>query len=195
MKFIRVKNYIYTLINIFTIIILSSSCNQKSYEVNIKPSRIATKFPVIKKYLAELDCVSPKRVFYNDEEIKLTFRLTNLSHERLVIYEWMKKQEDNIFIYYYTCPDDSPLPSSIKEWKVIKPDLQKYPPRQTLELANRNSVLIDKTFKISDFGLEAKNDFNHQFVAIIAALNLSSINLLSNPIKIEIRKRNPITKR
>jgi len=193
MKLTKRKNYILTnILILFISPFLSFSCSQKNYEINVKPSTVATKFPVIKKYLAELDCISPKRVFYDDEEIKLTFRLTNLSHERLVIYEWMRKQEDNIFIYYYSCHNDSTLPSSINEWEVIKPDLPEYPQRQTLELANKNSVLIDKKFKISDFKL-TENNTNHNFVAIIAALNLNSIKIRSRPIKIEIRKRNSLT--
>lgn len=164
------------------------SCTSDIQKQNIKPPQTATKFPPIKKYFAELDCVSTKRTFYVDEEIKLTFRLTNFSSEKLIIYEWMRKQEDNILIRFTHRKENKSL-SNINEWKILKPKTEKIPPRQTLELATRNSTLVDKIFKSNDFDIDITKLTSPQKIAIIAALNLSSIKLSTKPIEIEIRPR------
>lgn len=167
------------------------SCSAERYQVNIKPSRIATKFPPIKNYSAELDCVSPKRTFYNDEAIKLTFRLTNLNKEKLIIYEWMRKQEDNILIRFTKFTEDTTLPQ-ISDWHLLKPEISDYPPRQTLELFYQNSVLIDKTFTAEELNPD-KNHLDIPFkIALVAELNLNSLKLQSRVIVIEIRNRGKV---
>jgi len=156
----------------------------------IKPPQVATKFPALKNVNAELDCVSPRRTFYTDEDIKLTFRLTNFSDKRLLIHEWMRRQEDNVRIRYHLASGEEALPP-FAEWKVIKPMVPADvpPPRQSLELTTSCSTLVDKTFKLSDFGLNARDISGDRFVLIVGELNLQSLRLASNPVKIQIRRR------
>jgi hypothetical protein len=171
--------------------LLLSSCSGTAPEgAVVKPPQVATKFPALKNVNAEFDCVSPRRTFYTDEDVKLTFRLTNFSDRKLLIYEWMRRQEDNVRIRYHLASGEEAVPP-FAEWKLIAPIIPADvpPPRQSLDLTTSCSTLIDKTFKLSDFGLGAGDISGDRFMLIVGELNLQSLRLSSKPVKIQIRRR------
>ncbi len=169
-------------------LIYSCATDESSKNIAVMSTNEPRRFPEIKNANAVLECVSTRRTFFSDEDIQLTFKLRNLSENRLLIYEWMRKQEDNIRLYYFLSenPDGAP---PISEWKVLAPEIKVPAKRQSIELSSWNSTLVDKIFKLEEIGLDPNSMFGPKILLVVGELNLKSIKLRSEIVNIEIKKR------
>lgn len=139
------------------------------------------KFPKIKNIDVLLEKISSQIEFKADTDPEITFRLMNLSLKKIVIYEWMMKEENNIIIYYTPIKEGEKIPTFDK-WLEIKPDTGKNPKRIPLDLKHRNSVLITTHLPfVKDMKIITPKDF-----LIIGKLNLSSLPVRSRMMKIRI---------
>jgi hypothetical protein len=140
------------------------------------------KFPKIKKYNVELECVSPIREFKAGQPAKMTFRLRNYSLKPLIIYEWYAKESENIRLYYIPWTPKMKKPKK-DQWFSIIPKIAEKPKRLSMELTHRSSVLLDVDLS---FIKEMKTDRIQSFI-IFTELNLTSISARSQMIKIEVK--------
>jgi len=140
------------------------------------------KFPKIKKYNVELECVSPIREFKAGKPAKMTFRLRNYALKPLIIYEWYAKESNNIRLYYVPWKAKMKKPPK-DQWIPIIPKIGKKPKRLSMELTHRSSVLLDVDLP---FIKDMKTDHIQTFV-IFTELNLTSISTKSQMIKIEVK--------
>jgi hypothetical protein len=150
-----------------------------------KPLTDAKNFPPVKNVSAGIECVSSRRMFSSEEEIKLIFRLTNYSDKKLIIYEWMKDNSANLRLLWVLCGKDEKVPA-LPFWHSFAPVLESPIRRQTLELNNKNSVFVEKTFSLKD--LTGSADFSNKELYIVGELNIKSVELRSELIKIEIKQ-------
>jgi indole-3-glycerol phosphate synthase len=163
---------------------LFSCAVEDSQGIARKPPTDAKNFPPVKNVSAGIECVSPRRTFSSGEEIKLIFRLTNYSDKKLIIYEWMRDAGANLRLLWVLCERDEKAPALLS-WHSFAPVLEHPIRRQTLELNNRNSTLIEKTFSLKD--LSGSADFSNKELYIVGELNIKSVKLRSEQIKIEIK--------
>jgi hypothetical protein len=144
------------------------------------------KFPAIKDYNLTLEVVSPEREFYAEETAKFSFRLENKDSKKIIIYEWMMKEGDNITLYCK--PYDGKFEKFVEsEWKCIKPNVKENPRRASLLLNQNNAVFVEKEL---DFAKEvAQSDLakGGKKFYVIGSLNLNSVSLKSQPVVIKIK--------
>lgn len=140
------------------------------------------KFPVIRKFDAELEKVSTTIEFEAGSDPKITFRLINLSFKKLKIREWMMKESYNIILYYTPKLKNMSKPPALDKWLVFKPEIGEKPKRMPLELKHRNSVLISTNLS---FIKKLNNKKNSDFY-IMAKLNLKSFPLKSRVLQIRV---------
>lgn len=140
------------------------------------------KFPLIKKFDAELEKMSSTIEFEAGTDPKITFRLINLSFKKLKIREWMMKESDNIILYYTPKLKNSSKPPALDKWLILKPEIGEKSKRMPLELKHRNTVLISKNLS---FIKKLNNKQNSDFY-IMAQLNLKSFPLKSRVLQIRV---------
>ena len=140
------------------------------------------KFPKIKDYNVELECVSPEREFKAGTVPKMTFRLRNYAMKHLIIYEWYSKESDNIRLYYVPWKPKMKVPPKA-QWNAIIPEIPKNPKHISMELTHRSSVLVDIDLS---FIKDIKTD-HIQYFYIFTELNLTSIHARSEFIKITVK--------
>jgi hypothetical protein len=181
-KELFVKKFI-LLFSISVILLLNACVSNKTnaFDKTYPEPSIKLKYKKIAKYKAILECVSPKVEFKAGSVPQITFRLKNLSSKRLLITEWMMKESNNIKIYYTPWHPGMKIPVK-DQWKVISPKIGENPKRMTLDLAHRNSVLLNTNL---DFVKDLKI-ITPQYFMIYGKLNLSSISKRSRFLKIKI---------
>ncbi len=140
------------------------------------------KFPKIKDYNVELECVSPKREFKAGKKAKMTFRLHNYAMKPLVIYEWYQKESENISLYYVPWKPKMKVPAKSK-WNALIPKIMKNAKHISMELTHRSSVLLDVDLSF----IEHMKTDHIQYFYIFTELNLTSISSRSKFIKITVK--------
>ena len=139
------------------------------------------KFPKIKDFDVILEKISPQIEFKAGTAPEITFRMMNLGLKKLVIREWMMKEENNLILYYTPITDEEEVPTFDK-WHELKPETGENPKRMPLDLKHRNSVLITTRLPfVKNMKIITPQDF-----LIIGKLNLSSLPVRSRMIKIRI---------
>ncbi len=135
-----------------------------------------------KKFNLGLECVSVKREFKSGKPAKMTFRLRNYEMRLLSIPEWMIEESNNIRLYYVPWEEKMKKPDK-DQWKAIIPNVGESPKRMTLELAPRNSVLLDVVLPfVEKMNIDSPQDF-----ILYVKLNLSSVSARSKFIKITVK--------
>ena len=139
-------------------------------------------FPKIRKYDIGLEVVSLKRKFKAGQPAVITLRLKSFALKRLVVYEWLEKESDNISLFWIPWHGTMKKPKK-EDWFSYIPKIEKKPKRMPLTLEHRNSVLIDVKIPFIEKikGLNKAQDF-----VVFAELNLSSISAKSDYIKITV---------
>jgi hypothetical protein len=179
------KNYIKPLLILFLLAshaVYAQDVTKKVKGVTKAEDIKNLKFPKIKKYNVELECVSPIREFTAGKPAKMTFRLRNYAVKPLIIYEWYAKESNNIRLYYVPWKPKMKKPTK-DQWIPIIPKIENKPKRLSMELTHRSSVLLDV-----DLPFIAKIKSDHiQYFVIFVELNLTSISTKSQMIKIEVK--------
>lgn len=144
------------------------------------------KFPVLKDYKLNFEVVSPERDFYAEEKIVCSLKLENKDSKKIVIYEWMMKEGDNIMLYYK--PYDGKYEQFVeKEWKCLKPQVKENPRRSALQLNPNNSVFVEKELDLSKEVTQTELAKGGKKFYLIAVLNLNSLNMRTQPVVIKVK--------
>jgi len=141
-------------------------------------------FKKIKDYKIKLECVSVSRFLMAGDLPKITFSLTNIGKNDLVVYEWFEREPDNLRLYYHVWKKGMDVPP-LKEFTPLIPPVEKKPKRMTLELKPKTSVLIDKFLTFVRV-VDSKEPVT--FI-IFAELNLTSISARSGFFKVTVLPR------
>lgn len=173
------------ILSIFLPIMLFAQ-NKTSDKADGKKDTSKIKFPVMKDYKLNIEVVSPEREFYAEAKANFSFRLENKDSKKILIYEWMMNEGDNIAIYYK--PYDGKYTEFVEaEWKCVRPKISESPKRSALHLNPNNAVFVDKELDIStDISQAALAKGGKKFY-VIGSLNLKSVSLKSQPIVIRIK--------
>lgn len=166
------------------IILFTNSCVSQKTQAFDKtfpePSK-EIKYPLVENFKTVLERVSPIVEFKSGTTPQVIFRLKNLNTKRLILPEWMMKEENNIKIYYAPWSKGQKKPEK-DQWKVLIPQIEENPKRMTLDLAPRNSVLLKTKLNfVKDMQINSPQDF-----LIYGELNLSSLPIKSRLMKIRI---------
>lgn len=142
-------------------------------------------FPKIRDYNVILECVSPQRTFTAGKPAFIRFRLKNRGSGRIVVYEWMMNESDNLQFYYIPWEKNMKTRPSKDGWIRVSPAIKEPIRRMTLELAPGNSVLMEKKLEFIEnikTGSIASQDYLMYF-----ELTLESFQAKSNIIKITVK--------
>jgi len=145
-----------------------------------------TVFPRIKDAQVSFEIVSTTGEFYAGNEASITFRLKNIGKNKLIIYEWLgKNEEDNIQIFY-TPYNENVKGFSEKEWKTEAPNVKKTK-HLALELNPGGSVIIEKKIDfIEELDVKKMPKQGYEFY-VTGKLNLKSLPEISKPIRIKVK--------
>ncbi|GEM_PF-2727922 len=181
----KTKTLQFFLLAVFTtvLVIVSASCKSKQERVVMGMVKEVEHFPKIKDVKAELDIVSSLRTFNINEPALLTFRLTNFSVKKLIIYEWKMIDELNITLYVAPWVEGQPYPAPEK-WICLKPDAKKAR-LMTLDLATNNFTLVDKKIDFKNEIIKSEIEKPQTFL-VYGELNLESVSLKTAPTKLTI---------
>lgn len=140
------------------------------------------KFPPMKDYSLELLPVSRDRTFdAGDLTIKMRFSLHNTSRKKVVIREWRLNEADNLRFYYKAAEGDAVPEFDAKTWKLYTPTVKKPMKHYPLEL-----VSDVKTFIETPMPFVAELEPGRKYY-IVAEMNLSSLDLRSQPFFITVK--------
>lgn len=145
-------------------------------------------YPKIKNYEVNLKCMTFDRAFEPGKPAKLTFGLRNEGGSSVMIYEWMMKESDDLRLYYVPFKEGMKTPArNSKEWLAELPEIKGNPRRMPLELAPKNTVLIEKELNFT--ASVAPGTKEPKYFLVYAELNLESISAFSEPVKIVVEPR------
>ncbi len=165
-----------------------------SVAISAEPASGRTKritFPKVKDAVAALECMTPQRVFAAGEKPVIRLRFKNFGLNKFTVYEWMMEEGHNIRYYYAETPelgkDEKPDFSAI-DWKRMDPKTEEKPQRAILDLNPKNAVFVNKELDfVEDVKLE-KNEQHREYL-VYFELNLKSVDLKSEVIKIAVKSR------
>ncbi len=185
-KISHISNALLLVLSVLFTITLSSGCTRvrKNPEISTRiPQRDS--YEKLQNYQLQLDLLTPRRRFYAGEDVKLTYKLTNVGEKSLCIAEWYMNESDNIRLYYM--PYRKKLAKfNSKDWILVDHDIKQPPHRFELVMLPKNSVLVDKTVPFIKAAGEDNPTVKRGKYYLIAELNLNSVDVRSKPIVISI---------